>query len=140
MDSVLSLLGLAKKAGRIELGEEAVGATARAHGARLILLAKDAATNTVRRAQRYAEEGACLIAEIPADKNALGGAVGRASCAVLVLTDVGFADAVAKKLAALDEARYGELASRLSRKAGRAAQRRREQARRDQKSRRDRGR
>ena len=131
MNNILSLIGLAKKAGRVEVGEEPVGAAARARDARLILLAEDAADNTVRRASHFAEAGACLLTKIPADKDALGKAVGRTSCAMLAVTDVGFADAIGKKLAALDEARYGELSEKLSVKAARAAERKREQERHD---------
>ena len=131
MNNILTLIGLAKKAGRIEAGEESVGAAAGAHHARLILLAEDAAENTARRAKHFAEAGACLLTAVPAAKTALGGAVGRTECAVLAVTDIGFADAIAKKLAALDEARYGELSARLSVKAQRAAERKREQTRRD---------
>lgn len=127
MDKILSMLGLAKKAGRLVSGEEPVGAAARARDARLILLASDAADNTVRRARHFAEAGACLCAPVPASKDDLGRAVGRTSCAMLALTDIGFAESVAKKLAALDEAKYGELAERLSVKAARAAERKAEQ-------------
>lgn len=131
MEGVLSLLGLAKKAGRLEVGEEPVGGAARAHDARLILLASDAADNTVRRAKHFAEAGACLCASIPATKDELGRAVGRSQSAMLAVTDVGFAEAAAKKLAALDAARYGALAEKLSVKAARAAERKKEQARHD---------
>lgn len=131
MNNILSLIGLAKKAGRVEAGEEPVGAAARARDARLILLAEDAADNTVRRAGHFAEAGACLLATIPAVKDDLGRAVGRTSCAMIAVTDIGFADAIAKKLAALDESRYGALSERLSVKAARAAERRQEQTRRD---------
>ena len=124
IDSLLSLLGLAKKAGMLEEGEDSVDAAARAHGARLILLASDAAENTARRAEHFAEKGSCLCATLPADKETLGGAFGRASCAMLALTDIGFASAAAKKLAAMDAERYGELAERLSLKAARAKERR----------------
>ena len=127
MDGILSLLGLAKKAGRLVSGEEPVGGAARAHDARLILLASDAAENTVRRAKHFAEAGACLCARVPADKDALGRAVGRSSCAMLAVTDIGFAETVAGKLAARDEGQYGESAQRLSVKAARAAERKREQ-------------
>ena len=131
MEGVLSLLGLAKKAGRLEVGEEPVGGAARAHDARLILLASDAADNTVRRAKHFAEAGACLCASIPATKDELGRAVGRSSCAMLAITDIGFAETVAKKLAAFDPKRYGEVAERLSIKAARAAERKQEQKRHD---------
>lgn len=117
------MLGLAKKAGRLEIGEEPVGGAARARDARLILLAADAADNTARRAKHFADAGACLCTSIPATKDELGAAVGRTSCAMVAVTDIGFAEAVAKKLAALDEAKYGEIARRLSVKAARAAER-----------------
>ncbi len=131
MDKVLSLLGLAKKAGMLVSGEEPVGGAARARDARLILLASDAADNTVRRASHFAEAGACLCARIPASKDDLGRAVGRASCAMLAITDIGFAEAAAKKLAALNEAEYGALAQKLSVKAARAQERKQEQKRHD---------
>ena len=131
MNNILSMLGLAKKAGRLEIGEEPVGAAARARDARLILLASDAADNTLRRARHFADAGACLLTQIPATKDELGSAVGRTSCAMLAVTDIGFADAVAKKLAALDEAKYGVLSEKLSVKAARAAERKKEQARHD---------
>ena len=123
MNNILSMLGLAKKAGRVEIGEEPVGAAARAHDARLILLASDAADNTLRRARHFAEAGACLLTQIPATKDELGSAVGRTSCAMLAVTDIGFADAVAKKLAVLDAAKYGALSEKLSVKAERAKER-----------------
>ena len=129
IEGVLSLLGLAKKAGRLEVGEESVGGAARARAARLILLASDAAENTVRRAGHFADAGACPCVRIPADKGALGHAVGRKSCAMLAVTDTGLAEAVAKKLAAIDAEQYGETAEKLSAKAARAAERNREQAR-----------
>ena len=40
-DPILHLLGLARKAGRLEIGEEPVGAACRARQARLVLLASD---------------------------------------------------------------------------------------------------
>ena len=52
-DPILHLLGLARKAGRLEAGEEPVGAACRARQARVILLAEDAAPNTVRRAAHF---------------------------------------------------------------------------------------
>ena len=123
MDKILSLLGLAKKAGRVEAGEDAVGMAAERHGARLILLASDAAENSARRAKRFAETGNCLLAELPADKETLGRAVGLASCAMLAVTEIGFASAMGEKLAALDPERYGGLSERLKLKAKRAAER-----------------
>ena len=54
-DPILHLLGMAKKAGRLEVGEEPVGAACRARQARLVLLAAVAAPNTPRRAAHSLE-------------------------------------------------------------------------------------
>ena len=128
MDKLLNLIGLAKKAGKLEVGEEPVGAAARSKHARLILIASDAADNTRRRALHFGEAGECICLEIPPTKEDLGRALGRTSCALLALTDIGFAEAIVKKLAALDPERYAPAAERLEIKARRAAQRRAEQA------------
>ena len=57
-NAILSLIGLSKKAGRLEVGEEPVGAAARARHAKLLLVASDAAANTRRRCAHFAEAGA----------------------------------------------------------------------------------
>ena len=84
-DPILHLLGLAKKAGRLEIGEEPVGALCRARHARLILLASDAAPNTRRRCAHFGEIGNVLWLELPATKAELGFCLGRTSCAMLAL-------------------------------------------------------
>lgn len=128
-DPVLHLLGLARKAGRLEIGEEPVGAACRARQARLVLLAADAAPNTRRRAAHFGQAGNVLWLETPFDKAALGLALGRSSCAMLALTDAGFSAAVAEKLAAREPDRYGPAAQQLREKADRVLQRQREQRR-----------
>lgn len=132
---LLSTVGLALRAGRLELGEEPVGAACRARKARLLLLAADAADNTRRRAAHFAEAGKVPAAALPFSKEELGAAVGRRSCAMLALTDIGMAAALAKRLAALDEGQYGPLVPALDDKAQRARERQKEQARHDRKKR-----
>ena len=129
MNKVLGLLGLAKKAGQLEVGEEPTGAAARARDARLLLIASDAADNSCRRLKHFADAGACLYVKLPCTKDELGSALGRTSCAMAAVTDVGFAEAIAAKLAEDDPERYGEIAQKLHVKAQRAAERRREMAR-----------
>ena len=126
-DPVLNLLGLARKAGRLEIGEEPVGAACRARQARLVLLAADAAPNTRRRAAHFGEAGNVLWLETPFDKAALGSVLGRSSCAMLALTDAGFAASAVEKLAARDPDKYGPAARRLREKADRVIQRQKEQ-------------
>ena len=48
-NGILGLIGLARKAGKVEVGEEAVSIAARNHKARAIFFASDAAENTLRR-------------------------------------------------------------------------------------------
>ena len=126
-NNILNMLGLALRAGRLEVGEEPVGAVCRARDCRLILVARDAADNTFRRVRHFSDAGQCLWISVPFTKDELGSAVGRTSCAMLALTDIGFAESVAKKLAAVDPEKYTQTAQQLSVKAQRAAQRRKEQ-------------
>ena len=128
-DQVLSMLGLAKKAGRVEVGEEPVGAAARAKKARVIFVAQDAAPSSVRRAQSFARTGSTLCVTLPADKDALGRSLGRSSVAMCAVTEIGFAGAIVKKLAAIDGEKYGAAAAQLDVKAQRAMERRAEQLR-----------
>ncbi len=83
MDNTLMLLGLAKRAARLEVGEEPVGAAARAREARLIVVARDAAENTYRRVRHFADAGGTLWVSVPYTKEELGGAVGRTGCGLL---------------------------------------------------------
>ena len=125
MDKILNMIGLAKKAGRLEVGEEPTCAAARARDARLLLLARDAAENSARRLRHFADAGQCLWVRLPVTKDELGGAVGRSSCAMCAVTDIGFATAIAKKLAETDE-NFVITAEKLELKAQRAAERRKE--------------
>ena len=125
-DPILHLLGLAKKAGRLEVGEEPVGAACRAKQAKLLLLASDAASNTFRRAAHFAQAGSVLWLEAPYTKSELGLALGRGPCAMLALTDVGFASSIVQKLSARDPEKYGPAAQQLKAKADKTLQRQRE--------------
>jgi len=126
-DPILHLLGLARKAARLEIGEEPVGAVCRARQAKLVLIAGDAAPNTFRRAAHCGEAGNVLWLALPHTKEELGFALGRGSVAMLALTDIGFASAIAKKLAAADPEKYGAAAASLDGKAAKALQRQKEQ-------------
>ena len=126
MDSVLRLLGVARKAGRVEVGEEPVGAAARAHQAKVILTAADGADNSLRRAAHFAEVGKIQVLPTPYTKGELGGAVGRSACTMLALTDIGLAAAIAEKLAQADPERCGGAAEELKLQAGKALQRQKE--------------
>lgn len=125
-DPALHLLGLARKGGRIEVGEEPAGGACRARKCKLLILAADAADNTVRRAEHFAEAGNTLCVRTPYTKGELGFAVGRESCAMAALTDAGLAASLLKKLAAADSEQYGQAAAELETKAKNVLQRQRE--------------
>ncbi|MCI2105920.1 MAG: 50S ribosomal protein L7 [Intestinimonas sp.] len=127
MDRTLHLIGIARKAGRLETGEEPVGAAARARHARLILLAADAADNSCRRATHFGMVGNVLVLQTPYTKAELGVASGRSSCAMMALTDAGLAASIVNKLAAADPERYGSAAQQLSVRAEQVLKRKKEQ-------------
>lgn len=127
MSGVLQLVGLAKRAGRLALGEDLVEESIRDHKARVILLASDAGEGTVRRTQKKAGDRVPVL-RIAADKATLGGALGRESCAVCALTDLGFASKAAAALAAEDSA-FAPVAEELARKQAKMLRRKKEKPR-----------
>lgn len=123
MDNGLTgLLGIARKAGRVEAGEESAAAAAKGHKARVLLLASDAGERTRRHGEALGEEGNCPLLPVSLTKEELGGALGRGSCAILALTDIGLASAIVKKLESVDP----EILQKLDHKAEKTLRRRRE--------------
>jgi ribosomal protein L7Ae-like RNA K-turn-binding protein len=120
---LLGMLGLAKRGGMLVAGEAPVEALVRLKGARILLCASDAADNTLRRIRHFSETGACLWLRVPFTKAELGQAIGRSSCAMLALTNIGFSAAFVRRLAEQDPRAYGEAAEKLDMKARRAAER-----------------
>lgn len=88
MDRFLTLLGLALRAGKVEVGEAPVHAALAAHKAKTVYLAADAAENTAKKLRRRLGDVPCRV--LPADKSRLGWALGRKSCALAAVTDPGF--------------------------------------------------
>ena len=98
MDKALNYMALAKKAGRIELGEEPVGAVARAQHARLIVVASDASDHTWRRAKSFVAGTDQQCVRVPFTKDEFGMAIGRTSLALAAFTDPAMALAFLKAL------------------------------------------
>lgn len=124
-NAIVSLLGLCLRGNHLAVGEEPVAEAAECRAIRLLVLCADAPDSTRRRAERFAREGQCLLAELPVSKAELGRALGRASVAMAGVTDLGLAGAVANRLGQMDPARYADLAQRMELKAKRAAERKR---------------
>lgn len=126
MSKALGILGLAKKAGYIEIGEESAGIAARAKKARVLLTAGDAADNTIRRIDNYAERCGMPHIKLKYTKLELGTALGTTSCAALALTDIGMAASFAEKLEAESPGEYTEALEALETKSARILQRKKE--------------
>lgn len=114
-DAVLGLIGLAKRASKLVIGDELVFELCALGKARCILLANDTGANAEKRAERYAEKANIPLISLPYNKATLGGALGRGECAVCAISDIGIAAALAEKLKGKDET-YSEIAEKLSAK------------------------
>ena len=124
MDKAMNYLSLARKAGLAELGEEPVGAAARALQAHLIIVASDASDHTWRRAKSFAAGTRQQCVRIPQTKDEMGFAIGRTSLAIAAITDPALALAFVQ---ALDQPeKHAAVLEVLSDRSQRARQRRAE--------------
>lgn len=124
MDKALNYLALARKGGMAELGEEPVGAAARAGKAHLILVAGDASDHTWRRAKSFAAGTDQQCIRMDCTKDEMGLAIGRTSLAIAAITDPALALALVKSLD--QQERYADAATVLEEKVKRQKQRRAE--------------
>ena len=123
MDKALNYMGLARKAGRIELGEEPVGAAARALIAHLIIVAGDASDHTWRRAKSFVAGTNQQVLRLPYTKDEMGFVIGRTSLAIAAITDAGLAVSLVK---ALSDAKNQSVLAALEEMAQKAKQRQKE--------------
>ncbi len=124
MDKALNYLSLARKAGLAELGEEPVGAAARALQAHVILVASDASDHTWRRAKSYAAGTKQQCIRLPYSKDEMGEAIGRSSLAMAAVTDASLALSLVQSLPKNEQVNAAEAA--LAEKARRLKQRKAE--------------
>lgn len=120
---ILNLLGLARRGGNLAVGEEPVGDACSRHKARVVFLANDAGDTICRRAARMAENGNAPLVTLPWTKAEVGASLGRATCALLALTDQGLASTVVSRLSERDES-LKELAEAMTEKTARQKLRR----------------
>ncbi len=97
MDRILSLLGLARKAGRIVDGEAGAEECVRRKKAFLLIVAEDASERTARVFLRLAEEMKCPVFRY-GTKQSLGAAIGKNDRAVIALLDRGFSETLINEL------------------------------------------
>lgn len=121
MTNGLRYLAMARKANLAELGEEPVGAAARAGKAYLIIVAADASDHTWRRAKSFAAGTEQQCIRVDAGKDELGMLVGRTSLAIAAITEPSMALALVQALE--QPQRYGAELAVLEEKAERARKR-----------------
>lgn len=124
-NKALGYLGLARRGNNIVIGEEPVGAACRASHARLMILAKDAADNTYRRARSFAASGKPPVLKVPFTKEELGNALGCNACAMAAFLDVALALAFVKALP--EQEKHAELLETLQKQTERVFKRRKEE-------------
>lgn len=125
LDKALNYIALARKAGRIELGEEPVGAAARAQHAYLVVVASDASDHTWRRALSFVSGTNQKCVRAPFTKDQLGQVIGRTSLAVAAFTDPALALAFVKALPQTE--RLTEILESLSKRTARIQLRQQEE-------------
>ena len=124
MDKALNYLSLARKGGRVELGEEPVGAAARALKARLVVVASDAGDHTWRRAKSFVAGTDQICIRLPYTKDEVGQATGRTSLAIAAFTDPALALAFLQALPGSE--RYAAELESLQTRTKRVQQRQKE--------------
>lgn len=117
-DRSLNYLALARKGGMLEVGEEPVGAVARAGKAHLVVVASDASDHTWRRALSFVAGTDQQCIRLAATKEQLGFVVGRQSLAIAAVTDPRLALAFLQSLNQGE--RYRQALEALTGKADRA--------------------
>lgn len=127
-EKTLNLLGLMRKANAIAVGETNTGGAVRAGKAKLLLLAADASDNARSRARGFTHGRDIVTVTLPFTKYEIAAHVGVSSCAMAAITDIGFANAFMKSLAAAVPEGYDESTAEIQRRFERADRRKKEAA------------
>ncbi len=112
-EKIPGLLGLMRRASAISLGEDNSLETIRDGKGKILILAHDVSDNARRRAENASSGRNVETVELPFSREDFGAALGMSACSMAVVTDLGFADALARLLAAENPGQYGELAERV---------------------------
>lgn len=122
MKSSLSFLGLAKKCGRLTIGDDAVTTAVVTKKARLIITAVDAGEHALRRANNLTAQSGIPHLILDETKDELGLSAGRNSVAIAAITDMGMAASFVQKYNT-ETGKHDELSAELTAKAERFARR-----------------
>ncbi len=127
-EKTLKFLGLMRRANALQVGENNTGEAVRSGKAKLLLLAADASDNARKRAESFVGGRSCLLLCLPFSKEELSAALGLGGCSMAAVTDLGFANALIKRLRELDPDAYADAAEEVARRFSRAERRKSETA------------
>ena len=125
-DKALGLLGLMRRAGAIEIGVDNASDALRAGRAKILLVSCDAADNARRKFEHLSVGRRALTIPLSYTREELADCLGVSGCSAAAVTDIGFANALAKILTENDPERYGELAAELEKRNEKAVRRKKE--------------
>lgn len=125
-DKALGLLGLMRRARAVEPGTDNACDAVRDGKAKLLILSADINDNARRKAENVSNGRRVLLQSVHYTRLELASVFGLADCSMAAVTDIGFANALAKLLKAADPERYGELAAELEKRNEKAVRRKRE--------------
>ena len=95
-NKVLSTLGLARRAGRLNYGFDMV--MAGLDKTHLLILAEDVAPRTCRNAEQAAKEFGIPLKSLPVTKDQLGAGIGTKPVGIIGVADRGFATLLAQSI------------------------------------------
>lgn len=93
-EKLLSMLGIARRAGKIAMGFDAAAEAMHKGEARLLVLAADLSERTERAVRRIAEETNTPVMPSDFDMDRMGDAVGRRKTGIIAINDSGFAKTI----------------------------------------------
>jgi ribosomal protein L7Ae-like RNA K-turn-binding protein len=112
----LQILGMAKKAGLLAIGSDAVKSAARTGKVKLVAITSDISDGTERQANYSAEDSSAFCVKTPYRKFEFGRVAGRGAPGIVAFLDLGLAAGFMERLAALDKEKYDEIARILKAK------------------------
>lgn len=127
-DKSLGLLGLMRRAGALEIGEDNSALTVKSGKAKLLLLSSDVSESARRKAEGFCYGRSVQIVSLDITREAMGAAIGLRTCSMLAVTDIGFANALMKELAKQQPEKYGSVYEETQQRLEKTQRRRKETA------------
>ncbi len=98
MSKALKYLGLARKAGVLETGEDNSSGLVKAGKARLLIVASDTSEGACKRAEGYVFETFTVLVKVPYTKLDIADTTGKSGCSMAAMTDPGLSRAFVQAL------------------------------------------